>query len=237
MKAVTINQYGDQNVLTYTEVERPEPKSDEVLVHTRAAAVNPVDWKIRDGMGEIFGLQLPIVLGCEIAGTVEKVGSDVQDFKEGVAVYGYVSLQRNGGYAEYTIAKTDEIVPKPESLDFENAAAVAVGALTSWQAIFDTANLQSGQRILITGASGGVGSMAVQLAKAKGAFVIATASGKNEEFARSLGADEFVDYTREQFEKVVKEVDVVYDTVGGDTLERSFQTNSRWPNRINPPTL
>jgi NADPH:quinone reductase-like Zn-dependent oxidoreductase len=227
MKAVTINQYGDQSVLSYTEVERPEPKSDEVLVHTRAAAVNPVDWKIRDGLGEIFGLQLPIVLGCEIAGTIEKVGSDVRNFKQGAAVYGYVSLQRNGGYAEYTIAKTDEIVLKPETLDFENAAAVAVGALTSWQAIFDTANLHRGQRILITGASGGVGSMAVQLAKAKGAFVIATASGKNEDFVRSLGADDFIDYTRQKFEEVVKEVDVVYDTVGGDTLERSFRTLKR----------
>src|SRR5208283_14065 len=122
---------------------------------------------------------------------------------------------------------TDEIAPKPESLDFENAAAVAVGALTSWQAIFDIANLQSGQRILITGASGGVGSMAVQISKAKGAFVIATASGKNEDFVRSLGADEFVDYTRVKFEEMVKEVDVVYDTVGGDTLDRSFQTLKR----------
>ena len=227
MKAVTISKYGDQSVLTYADIERPKPKSDEILVHNAAAAVNPVDWKIRNGLGEMFGLQLPIVLGCEIAGTIEKVGDEVRDFKEGAAVYGYVSLQRNGGYAEYTIAKTDEIVPKPESLDFENAAAVAVGALTSWQAIFDTANLQGGQRILITGASGGVGSMAVQLAKAKGAYVIATASGKNEDFVRSLGADEFVDYTREKFEEVVKEVDVVYDTVGGDTLERSFQTLRR----------
>jgi NADPH:quinone reductase-like Zn-dependent oxidoreductase len=227
MKAVTISQYGDHSVLTYADVERPELKSDEVLVQTRAAAVNPVDWKIRDGMGEMFGLKLPIILGCEIAGTIGEVGSDVEDFKKGAAVYGYVSLQRNGGYAEYTIAKPDEIAPKPDSLDFENAAAVAVGALTSWQAIFDTANLQSGQRILITGASGGVGSMAVQLAKAKGALVIATASGKNEDFVRSLGADEFVDYTRQKFEEVVKEVDVVYDTVGGDTLERSFQSLKR----------
>ena len=227
MKAVTISEYGDRSVLTYTDVEWPEPKSDEVLVQTRAAAVNPVDWKIRDGLGEMFGLQLPIVLGCEIAGTIQKVGSGVRDFTEGSAVYGYLSLQRNGGYAEYTIARTDEIALKPESLDFENAAAIAVGALTSHQAIFDTANLQSGQRILITGASGGVGSMAVQLAKAKGAFVIGTASGKNEDFVRSLGADEFVDYTREKFEELVKEVDVVYDTVGGDTLERSFQVLKR----------
>jgi len=196
-------------------------------VHNRAVAVNPVDWKIRNGLGEMFGLRLPIVLGCEIAGTIDEIGSDVRDLQVGAAVYGYVSLQRNGGYAEFTIAKSDEIAPKPESLDFDNAAAIPVGALTSWQAIFDTANLQNGQRILITGASGGVGSMAVQLAKAKGAFVIATASGKNEEFVRSLGADEFVDYTREKFEERVREVDVVCDTVGGDTLERSFETMRR----------
>ena len=227
MKAVTISKYGDQAVLSYTEIERPKPKSDEILVHNAAAAVNPVDWKIRNGLGEMFGLRLPIVLGCEIAGAIEEVGSDVRDFHMGAPVYGFISLQRNGGYAEYTIAKSDEIAPKPESLDFDNVAAVAVGALTSWQAIFDTANLQGGQRILITGASGGVGSMAVQLAKAKGAFVIATASGKNEEFVRSLGADEFVDYTREKFEERVREVNVVYDTVGGDTLERSFGTIRR----------
>jgi NADPH:quinone reductase-like Zn-dependent oxidoreductase len=227
MKAVTISKYGDQSVLTYGDIERPKPKTDEILVHNRAIAVNPVDWKIRDGLGEMFGLRLPIVLGCEIAGIIEEVGSDVGDFHPGDAVYGYVSLQRNGGYAEYTIAKPDEIAPKPGTLDFDNAAAVPVGALTSWQAIFDTANLQAGQRILITGASGGVGSMAVQLAKAKEAFVIATASGKNEEFVRSLGADEFLDYTRVKFEEKVHEADVVFDTVGGDTLERSFQTLRR----------
>jgi NADPH:quinone reductase-like Zn-dependent oxidoreductase len=227
MKAVTISKYGDQTVLTYGEIERPKPKSDEILVRNRAVAVNPVDWKIRDGLGEVFGLKLPIVLGCEIAGTIEEVGGDVRDFSPGDQVYGYVSLQRNGGYAEYTIAKPDEIAPIPENLDFDNAAAVPVGALTSWQAIFDAANLQAGQRILITGASGGVGSMAVQLAKGKGAFVIATASSKNENFVRSLGADEFVDYTREQIEQRVGEVDVVFDTVGGDTLERSFRTLRR----------
>jgi NADPH:quinone reductase-like Zn-dependent oxidoreductase len=178
MKTVTNSKYGNQSVLTYGDVERPKPKSDEILVRNRAVAVNPVDWKIRNGLGEMFGLRLPIVLGCEIAGTIDEVGSDVRDFHAGDPVYGYVSLQRNGGYAEYTIAKPDEIVPKPGSLDFDNAAAVAVGALTSWQAIFDTANLQAGERILITSASGSVGSMAAQLAKAKGAFVIAMAIGQ-----------------------------------------------------------
>ncbi|MDQ3064159.1 MAG: NADP-dependent oxidoreductase [Acidobacteriota bacterium] len=223
MKAVKINEYGDESVLDYTETERPAPQADEVLVKVHVAAVNPVDWKIRDGLGEMFGLQPPIILGCEIAGTVEAIGGDVKDFQQGDAVYGYIGSHA-GGYAEYAIAKADEIAPKPESLDFENAAAIAVGALTSWQAIFDLANLQNGQRILITGASGGVGSLAVQLAKAKGAFVIGTASGKNEAFVRGLGADEFIDYTKKKFEELVKDVDVVFDTVGGDTLTRAFQT-------------
>lgn len=223
MKAVTINEYGDESVLNYTETERPAPKDDEVLVKVHAAAVNPVDWKIRDGLGEMFGLELPIIPGCEIAGTVEEVGETVENFRRGDAVYGFISLHRNGGYAEYAIAKENEIAPKPDSLDFENAAAIAVGALTSWEAMFDKANLQNGQKILITGASGGVGSMAVQLAKAKGAFVIGTASGKNEEFVRDSGADEFVDYTKQKFEELVKDVDVVFDTVGGDTLARAFQ--------------
>jgi NADPH:quinone reductase-like Zn-dependent oxidoreductase len=222
MKAVMINEYGDKNVLNYTDVERPEPKADEVLVKVHVAAVNPVDWKIRDGLGEMFGFKLPLILGCEIAGTIEEVGADVKKFKIGDKVFGFIA--KHGGYAEYVIAKESEIVKKPEDIDFENAAAIPVGALTAWQAISDAANLKSGQKILIHGASGGVGSMAVQLAKVKGAYVIATASGKNEEFVKNLGADEFIDYTRAKFEDVGKDVDVVFDTIGGETQKRSFQT-------------
>lgn len=223
MKAVKIDEYGDESVVNYTEVKRPVPNADEVLVKVHAAAVNPVDWKIREGFGSMFGLEPPFVLGCEIAGTVEEVGADVKDFKPNDSVIGYIGAHI-GGYAEYAVVKANEISQKPESLDFENAAAVPVGALTAWQAMFDLANLQSGQKILITGASGGVGSMAVQIAKAKGAHVTGTASGKNEEFVKTLGANEFVDYTKQNFEEIVKDVDVVFDTVGGDTLERAFQT-------------
>jgi NADPH:quinone reductase-like Zn-dependent oxidoreductase len=221
MKAIVINAYGNEDVVNYVDVECPEPKADEVLVKVRVAGVNPIDWKIRDGMGERLGLKLPIFLGGEIAGTIDKIGSDVSDFKEGDAVYGIIT---SGGYAEYAIAKIGEMAPKPQSLDFENAAAIPLGALTAWQAMFDLANLSSGQRLLITAASGGVGSLAVQIAKAKGAFVIGMASGRNEAFVRDLGADEFVDYTNQNFEEVVKDVDVVFDTVGGDTFERAFQT-------------
>jgi NADPH:quinone reductase-like Zn-dependent oxidoreductase len=221
MKAIVIKSYGDENVVEYTDVERPEPKASEVLVKVHVAGVNPVDWKIRNGLGERLGLKLPIMLGGEIAGIIEKIGSEVRDFKEGDSVYGIIS---SGGYAEYAIAKVGDIAPKPQSLDFTNAAAVPLGALTAWQAIFDLANLSGGQRILISGASGGVGSVAVQLAKAKGAYVIGLASGRNEEFVRDFGADEFVDYTKQNFEEVVKNVDIVLDAVGGETFGRSFET-------------
>ncbi len=222
MKAVKINNYGDESVLNYTETERPKPTADEILVKVHAAGVNPVDWKIRNGLGEMFGLTLPIILGNELAGEVEEIGANVKKFKLGDKVFG--NLGRYGGaYAEYVVVKESEIIHKPESLDFENAAAIPIGALTAWQSMFDTANLQSGQKILIHAAAGGVGSMAVQLAKAKGAYVIGTASDKNAEFVKNLGVDQFVDYTKQKFEEIVKDVDVVFDTVGGDTQQRSFQ--------------
>lgn len=224
MKAIVINAYGTEDVLDYTDVERPEPKADEVLVKVHVAAVNPIDWKTRDGAGERLGLKLPIILGIDIAGVVEEVGDGIENFQPGDAVYGMTVSGLSGGYAEYALANVDTMAPKPESLNFEKAAAIPIAALTAWQALFDVANLRRGQKILIAGASGGVGSMAVQLAKAKGAFVIGTASGKNEQFVRDLGADEFVDYTAQPFEEVVKDVDVVFDTIGSDTCERAFQT-------------
>ncbi len=220
MKAIQINDYGDESVLNYTDVKRPEPKSDEILVRIKAAAINPVDLKIRNGMGKIYGMELPLILGADFAGTVEEVGSNIEKFKKEDAVYGKILT---GCYAEYVIVKEDEIGRKPVSLDFENSASIPMGALTAWQAIFDTAKLKSGQKILVHGASGGVGSMAVQLAKAKGAYVIGTASASNKDFVKSLGADEFIDYTATNFEDVVKDVDVVFDPIGGDTHKRSYQ--------------
>lgn len=221
MKAIMIRAYGNADVVEYVDVERPEPKANEVLVKVHAAGVNPVDWKIRNGAGERLGLKLPIMLGGEIAGTIERIGDAVSGLKEGDAVYGIIP---SGGFAEYAIATVGDIAAKPQNLDFERAAAVALGGLTAWQAMFDVAQLSSGQRMFITGASGGVGSLAVHLAKAKGAYVIGMASGRNEAFVKGLGADEFVDYTQQSFEDVVKNVDVVFDTVGGDTFERAFHT-------------
>ena len=223
MKAVRIHTQGGPETLVYEDAPRPTPLTNEVLIRVRAASVNPVDWKIRDGYGkQIFNHQMPLILGWDVAGTIEAVGPEVDKFKLGDPVYGYTSLLRDGAYAEFAIAKQEEIAVKPASLDFVQAAAVPVGALTAWQAMFDTANLQENQKVLIHAASGGVGSMAVQLAKAKGAYVIGTASARNADFVRELGVDEFIDYQATQFETVVHDVDVVLDTIGGDTQVRSF---------------
>ena len=240
MKAVRIERYGNEDVLELAEVEQPKPSAGQVLVKVKAVAVNPVDWKIRDGLGKLFGLKPPLILGCEIAGTVESVGPSTSsgDFAPGDEVYGYLGTH-TGGYAEYVAAPASEFVRKPKQIDFDIAASVPVAALTAWQGIFDHGKLTSGQRILITGASGAVGSMAVQLAKNKGACVIGTGSGRNDQFVLNLGADEFIDYKKAKFEEQVSGVDVVFDTVGGDTQERAFQTLKRGGvlvSTVNPPS-
>jgi len=219
MKAVVINEYGDNGVLTYAEVNHPMPNAGEVLIKVHAAGVNPVDWKIRSGAGQRMGMTLPIHLGGELAGVVERLGTGVTEFNPGDSVYGII---KSGAFAEYAVAKTTDVARKPFNLDFVEAAAVALGALTAWQAMFDVAKVSRGQHLLITNSSGGVGSLAVQLAKARGVHVTAMASGRNEEYVRSLGADDFVDYTRQPFEDVVHGMDVVFDTVGGDTFKRAF---------------
>jgi len=226
MKAVRIERYGNEEVVKLAEVERPQPGQNELLVKVKVAAVNPVDWKIRDGLGEMFGLKPPLILGCEVAGAVEAVGDHTKDFVVGDEVYGYLGAH-SGGYAEYAAAPASEFVRKPKQIDFDTAASVPVAALTAWQGIFDHGKLASGQRILITGASGAVGSMAVQLAKNKGAHVIGIGSGRNEEFVRGLGADEFMDYKKAKFEEEVSGADVVFDTVGVDMQQRAFQTLKR----------
>ena len=221
MKAVVIHEYGNNDVIQYGEIARPEPQAGEVLIKIHAAGVNPVDWKIRDGAGQRLGMTLPIALGGEITGTVESIGAGVETLRVGDAVFGII---KSGGFAEYAVAGAADLALKPDSLDFIQTAAVPLGALTAWQAMFDLARLTDGQRILITSTSGGVGSLAVQLAKDKGAHVTGLASGRNEAFVRGLGVDEFVDYETQAFEEVVKDVDVVFDTVGGDTFQRAFRT-------------
>jgi NADPH:quinone reductase-like Zn-dependent oxidoreductase len=166
-------------------------------------------------------MTLPIQMGGELVGEIEQLGADVSDFELGKAVFGMV---HTGAFAEYAVAKAAHMVRTPSNLNAVQAAALPLAGSTAWQAIFDEAGLVAGQRLLITNSSGGVGSLAVQFAKARGAHVTAVASARNEEFVRSLGADEFIDYTSQPFEEAVKDMDVVFDTVGGETFQRAFQT-------------
>jgi len=221
MKVVEIQQYGSNNVVEIREVDRPQPGAGELLVRVRAAGVNPIDWKIRSGAGERMGMTLPIRMGGELVGTVEQVGDGVRDFAHGDTVFGMV---KTGAFAEYALVKAADMVTPPSNLDFVHAAALPLAGSTAWQALFDEGGLVAGQRLLVTNSSGGVGSLAVQFAKAKGAHVTAVASARNEAFVRSLGADEFIDYTSQPIEKAANNIDVVFDTVGGDSFERAFST-------------
>ena len=224
MNAVRIHAYGGPELLHYEEVPIPRLHSDDVLIRVQAAAVNPVDWKIREGyLRGFLNHQLPLILGWDVAGTVVEVGPEVTGFKVGDEVYARPDIERDGAYAEYIAVKASEAALKPTTLDPVHAAAVPLAALTAWQSLVDAAQLQAGQTVLIHAAAGGVGSFAVQLAKARGARVIATASAVNIGLVTELGADQFVDYTRTRFEQVAKEVDVVLDTIGGDTQRRSWQ--------------
>jgi NADPH:quinone reductase-like Zn-dependent oxidoreductase len=186
--------------------------------------VNPVDWKIRSGQIPAFAATMPYTPGYDVSGVVETLGDGVTDFKVGDEVYAYMALNRGGGYAQFAALPASEAAKKPASMHHVQAAAVPLAALTAWQALFDTAKLQPGQTVLIHGAAGGVGHFAVQLAHAKGAKVIATASERNIDFVKTLGADQVIDYKAQKFEEVVKDVDVVFDTVGGETTDRSIGT-------------
>ncbi len=219
MKSVRIHSFGDNSVVRIEETEKPVPQAGEVLIRVSAAAVNPVDQQIREGKLEgMIPHVLPLTLGCDVAGTVES-GTG---FAPGTNIYAYLSLGRLGAFAEFAIAKTEEAAIAPNTLDAVHSAAVPVAALTAWQGLFDIAKLEFGQSVLIHGAAGSVGSMGVQLAKWKGAHVIATASETNREYVGALGANEFVDYKSERFEDTAKDMDVVFDTVGGETQQRSF---------------
>ncbi|HRY15109.1 MAG: NADP-dependent oxidoreductase [Candidatus Competibacteraceae bacterium] len=223
MQAVRIHAYGGPEMLHYEEVPLPSLKSDDLLIKVRAAAVNPVDWKIREGwLRNVLNHTLPLTLGWDVSGEVVAIGAEVHEFAIGDAVYARPDIERDGAYAEFVAVKASEAARKPAALDYIHATAVPLAALTAWQSLVDAAQLQAGQTVLIHAAAGGVGSLAVQLAKARGARVIATASGVNTGLVTELGVNQFVDYTQTRFEEVAKEVDVVLDTVGGDTQARSW---------------
>src|SRR5712692_9771205 len=223
MKAIVMHNYGGPGVLRFEDVPRPEPKESEILVRVVATGVNPVDGMVRAGMFAKYAkTPFPMIPGYDIAGIVEKTGTKIAKFKKGDSIYAYISLKDGGGYAAYAVATEGEASPKPKSLTYVEAAAVPVVALTAWQALVDTAKLSVGQTVLIHGGSGGVGTFAIQIAKARGAKVIATASTANQDALKQLGVDQPIDYTTTKFEDVVKDVDVVLNCVRADALGRSY---------------
>jgi NADPH:quinone reductase-like Zn-dependent oxidoreductase len=219
MKAVRMHEYGSPNVLKYEDAPRPIPGNEEVLIRVHAAALNPLDYKIRSGDFQLDASNpLPVILGFDVAGVVEAIGEGVSDFAIGDEVYAAHQL---GCHAEYVAVPVVDVAHKPHTLDFVQAAATPVGAVTAWKAL-EAAHLQAGQTLLIHGAAGGVGHFAVQLAKWRGAKVIGSASTHNQAYLHQLGVDEAIDYTTTPFEQVGKVVDVILDTVGGETLHRSY---------------
>jgi NADPH:quinone reductase-like Zn-dependent oxidoreductase len=232
MKAVQMHAFGDVDVLNYEEVERPHPQAGEVLVQVRAAGVNPVDWGARSypmpSTTGAAGAGLPYILGWDLSGDVVALGEGVTQFALGEAVYGMPRFPGEAkAYSEYTAVPVSDLARKPERLTYQEAAAVPMAALIAWQALFDTAHLHAGQTVLIPGGAGGVGHLAIQLAKWKGAQVITTTSTRNVAFVRELGADLVIDYTRASVADVVQEVDVVLDMMGEDVLREAFEVVKR----------
>jgi NADPH:quinone reductase-like Zn-dependent oxidoreductase len=219
MQAIRVHQYGGPEQLKFERIPIPALPPDQVLIRVRAAGVLPIEWKIRQGLFRAFmPTAFPSIPGSSFSGIVEEVGSLVTGLQRGQAVFGRSS---QGTYAEYTLASPETIALKPEPLSFDEAATISGGATTAWNALFKNGELQAGQRVLIHGAAGGVGSFAVQLAHWKGVHVIGTASTANLDFVRSLGAEHVIDYTAARFEQVAHDVDLMLDTIGGETLQRS----------------
>lgn len=223
MKAVQINQFGNRDVLELNDnVQIPTPAANEVLIKVKAAAVNPVDWKIREGyLQQLLNHPLPLTLGWDVSGEVVKIGDEVTHLKVGDAVYSRPDISKNGSYAQYMTANAEEVAIKPKSLTWQEAAGVPLAALTAWQALFEMTKLQAGERVLIHAGSGAVGQFAIQLAKLHGAYVYTTTSSKNTELVLSLGADEAIDYHKQDFSEL-EGIDVVFDTVGGETQANSW---------------
>lgn len=221
MKAVRIHSYGGSDVLSYEDAPRPAPGDDEVLIRVHATSVNPFDCAVRAGyMASYFNHTLPLILGTDVSGVVEEVGRGVTTFKPGDNVYARAGVVKDGAYAQYVVVPATDLAAKPQSLDHQHSAALPHVSLTAWQALFELGDLTEGQTVLIHGAAGGVGHIAVQLAKWKGAKVIGTAS-RNLDFLRELGVDVIIDYSAVPFNEVARDVDLVVDTIGGDVQERS----------------
>ncbi len=221
MRAAIITQYG--NTAEVADVDVPTLPADSVMIEVHASSINPIDWIIMAGyVQEMLPYEMPWVIGYDVSGVVTEVGPDVTSFSVGDEVFGRAGGMQAGTMAEYAAIKASELAVKPDDISHAEAAGVPLVGLTAWQALFDKGGLTKGQRVLIHGGSGGVGTLAIQIAKNAGAWVATTASAKNKDLVLGLGADQFVDYANEKFEDVVETVDLVIDMMGDDTLARSF---------------
>ncbi|MUO32156.1 NADP-dependent oxidoreductase [Enterococcus gallinarum] len=222
-RAVVINEYGGKEKLAEAKVSLPELGADQVLVKVAATSINPIDWKLREGyLKQMFPWSFPIILGWDVAGEIVEVGQKVKDYHVGDRVFARPETTRFGTYADYTIVDTNLLAPLPESIVFTEAAAVPLAGLTALQALFDHGSLKAGEKVLIHAGAGGVGTYAIQLAKNAGAYVITTASPRNHELVKKLGADEVIDYHTTDFEEVLSDIDLVFDTMGGEIQKKSF---------------
>ena len=224
MKAIILERYGDVEGFKMVEDRIPDPNENEVLLEVAATSLNAIDWKIRQGsLKEVLKLKLPLIMGWDVSGVIRKVGEKVTTFKPGDEVFARAKLFKPGGFTEFMVLEEKLLVLKPKNLSFEIAAAIPLTGTTAWTALSDEANVKNNEKVLIHGGSGGIGSFAVQFAKHFGATVVATASGENEAYVRSLGVDEFIDYKKEDFSAKEGIYDVVLDTQGGDVQQKSFK--------------
>lgn len=226
MKTAYIEHYGKIDTVKLGEQPKPQIQADDILIHVHAASINPVDLRILEGeFKAILPVKFPFILGNDLAGTIVEVGSQIKNFKVGDAVY--AKTDQNGSFAEYVTVKEASIALKPKNISMEQAASLPLVALTAWQALVELAQLKQGQKVLIHAGSGGVGTIAIQLAKQLGATVATTTSGKNISWVKELGADIIIDYKSTNFEDVLQDYDVVFDTQGGKTLEKSLTVLKR----------
>ena len=224
MKAVRIHEYGGSSVLRYEDAPMPTCAADEVLIRVIGSSVNPVDWKIREGhLQSMINYTMPFIPGWDVSGVVHSVGDEAKRFAVGDAVYSRPDIARNGTYAEFVAVRETEVAKKPHTVSHIEAGVLPLAGITAWEALVTVGKIKAGQRVLIHAAAGGVGSLAVQIAKSYGAHVIATASGKHRSLVESLGADEFINYQTTRLATAATNVDLVFDTMGGDTQDASWQ--------------
>ena len=225
-KAARLHNYGGADAIEVEEADIPEPKAGEVVIRVRDAGVNPIDWKIADGyLKDVMPLRFPVTLGTDVAGVVEAAGPGVKEFKRGDEVFGQAGITNggSGSFAEYAVATPKTLALKPNTVDFVKAASLPLAGVSALQAITEHLDVRAGQKILIHGGAGGIGSIAIQIAKNIGAEVASTCSKEDISFVRDLGADKAIDYRSQKFEEILNNLNAVFDTVGGDTYERSFQ--------------